>query len=180
MPWLLRCSEGLPTSKMMRTIIMVVIIALMQMIVIGNTNERPKYSIWYWTLKKYSLCNWCQKQIQVNIDKVYLLFTASVCGSLRKNNLAATICTIITIIVLISDGLKRNKKFGSLNPKQNRGGSKLYYLYHMIHCLKEWKCGRYSSLKRKIIDVLILFAYKIFLIFPVNLQSEWFCIILHY
>lgn len=97
-------------SKIMKTIIMIVIIVIIEMIVIGNMNEQSKYSIWYWALTKYSFCNWYQKQIQVSIDKIYLLFTASVCGSLRKNNLAATICTIITIIVLISDGLKRNKK----------------------------------------------------------------------
>lgn len=89
---------------------MIVIIVITEMIVIGNMNELPKKFNLILSIDKIFVLQLIPKTNSSNIDKIYLLFTASVCGSLRKNNLAATICTIITIIVLISDGLKRNKK----------------------------------------------------------------------
>ena len=112
-----------------------------------------------------------------NIDKIYLLFTASVCGSLRKNNLAATICTIITIIVLISDGLKRNKKTICCLKSLTK---QWWIVSSVSYGFRERNCRPYSFLKKKILGVLILFAEEFFLFFSVNLRSERLCIILYH
>ena len=48
----------------------------------------------------------------------------------------------------------------------------MYHLYDITHCFKKWKCGPYSSLKKKMFHFPVLFAAEIFLFSPVTPQSE--------